>query len=226
MGTYDSFYDEDSTCPKCKTKVRRGEWQTKRLDSLFERWKKGDFLQYRRWEYIPEQERREKYEDRKFAPIIRITDEFQSDTPRLSNGKVPVYTNCEGCKAWLEAYAKITDGHFVGIVEAKANGEEKELIMVRPETTAKTLREEFERRLSHLQESCKHEKTKWMDLQWAPAHFLGMGLVCIKCEKILKTKDDTIDPKDPIFRNIEKSSKPGKKTRRSVNHDKILYGKS
>jgi len=32
-------------------------------------------------------------------------------------------------------------------------------------------------------------------------------------------------PDDPIFKNIERESKPGKKTQRSVDHDKILYNK-
>ncbi len=37
--------------------------------------------------------------------------------------------------------------------------------------------------------------------------------------------DDKAYPDDPIFRNIERASKPGKKTRWSVDHDKILYSK-
>jgi hypothetical protein len=37
--------------------------------------------------------------------------------------------------------------------------------------------------------------------------------------------DDKAYPDDPIFRNIERASKPGKKTRWSVDHDKILYRK-
>jgi hypothetical protein len=35
--------------------------------------------------------------------------------------------------------------------------------------------------------------------------------------------DDKAYPDDPIFRNIEHASKPGKKTRWSVDHDKMLY---
>ena len=38
--------------------------------------------------------------------------------------------------------------------------------------------------------------------------------------------DDKIYPDDPIFKNIERASKHGKKTQWSVDHDKILYGKS
>jgi len=34
-----------------------------------------------------------------------------------------------------------------------------------------------------------------------------------------------INPDDPIFKNIERASKPGKKTKSSVDHDKALYRK-
>jgi len=37
--------------------------------------------------------------------------------------------------------------------------------------------------------------------------------------------DDKVYPDDPIFRNIDRASKPGKKTRWSVDHDKTLYRK-
>lgn len=37
--------------------------------------------------------------------------------------------------------------------------------------------------------------------------------------------DDKVYPDDPIFRNIERPSKPGKKTRWSADHDKVLYSK-
>ena len=37
--------------------------------------------------------------------------------------------------------------------------------------------------------------------------------------------DDKAYPDDPIFRNIDRASKPGKKTRWSVDHDKMLYCK-
>jgi len=37
--------------------------------------------------------------------------------------------------------------------------------------------------------------------------------------------DDKAYPDDPIFRNIQRASKPGKKTRWSVDHDKMLYCK-
>ena len=35
--------------------------------------------------------------------------------------------------------------------------------------------------------------------------------------------DDKAYLDDPIFRNIERASNPGKKTRWSVDHDKMLY---
>jgi hypothetical protein len=37
--------------------------------------------------------------------------------------------------------------------------------------------------------------------------------------------DDKVYPDDPIFKNVERASKPGRKTRWSVDHDKILYSK-
>ncbi len=37
--------------------------------------------------------------------------------------------------------------------------------------------------------------------------------------------DDRVYPDDPIFKNIHRPSKPGKKTQWSVDHDKILYRK-
>ncbi len=108
----------------------------------------------------------------------------------MFNGKVPVHTSCDNCEAWLQAYAKVLDGRFTGIVEAEADGEEKEFVLIKPETTAKILREEFERRLTHLQESCKHDKAEWMEIEWAPGHFSGRGLVCLRCEKILQTEKE------------------------------------
>ena len=37
--------------------------------------------------------------------------------------------------------------------------------------------------------------------------------------------DDKVYPDDPIFKNIERASKPRKKTQWSIDHDKVLYGK-
>jgi len=37
--------------------------------------------------------------------------------------------------------------------------------------------------------------------------------------------DDKVYPDDPIFKNIERISKPGRKTESSVDHDKIFYSK-
>jgi hypothetical protein len=183
MGVYDSFYDQDSECPKCHVKIG-GDWQTKRLECLFGSWRKGDFLQYHKYELIPEEERKQKYGDREFGPIIRRTEEFRSDAPLLFNGKVPVHTSCRKCEAWLEAYAKIIGGLFVGIVEAEADAKEKELVVISPD--AKTLREEFEARLLHLQESCRHENAEWTDIGSAPGRPRERHFVCPKCEKILK----------------------------------------
>src|SRR5713226_4391758 len=64
--------------------------------------------------------------------------------------------------------------------------EEGELVMEGSEVTARSLREEFARRLSGLQESCKHERSDWMDFEWAPGHLAGRVRVCKRCEKILE----------------------------------------
>ncbi len=148
-------------------------------------WRKGDFLQYTKFEEVPEKGGKKK--NRRLGPFFRRTKEYVK-TPLLLNGKIPIHTFCHYCDAWLEAYAKILNGRFVGIIEVEADGEEKEFIRMPPETTAKALREEFERRLSHLRESCKHEKSRWMDIEWAPAHFSGRALVCLGCEEMLKRK--------------------------------------
>ncbi len=58
MGAFDSFYDEDSKCPMCGKTITDG-WQTKRLHRLMGSWHKGDFVQYRKLESIPEEEREE-----------------------------------------------------------------------------------------------------------------------------------------------------------------------
>jgi len=128
MGMFDSFYDEDSKCPKCHGSVIG--WQTKRLESLMAEWQKGDFFQYTRLEAIPEEERKRKYGDGSFGPFLRKTKTPVRKTPIILNGKVPVHTSCEKCKAWLEAYAKIVNGRFAGIVEAQATREEKELVVI------------------------------------------------------------------------------------------------
>ncbi len=188
MGMFDSFYDEDSKCAKCNARVTTG-WQTKRLESLFEEWRKGDFLQYRILETIPERERKRKYGNAKWAPAFRKTNKYLSNEPILHTGKVPVEAHCGNCDTWLQAYAKITNGRFVGIVEVEADGEAKELIVFKPGTTAKALREEFQRRLSHLQESCEHEKTRWVDMEWTLGLIYGRRLVCLRCEKVLKSKN-------------------------------------
>ncbi len=205
MGMYDSFYDEDSKCPKCNAKITT-DWQTKRLESMLEIWRKGDFVHYRKLKEIPEAERRRKYGERKFTPMFRHTNEYVSDAPLLFNGKVPVHTYCEKCDLRLEAYARVVAGRFTGIAETQAGGEEKEFVTIKPETTAESLREEFANRLSQLQESCKHEKTKWMFIEWAPGHVSGRGRVCLKCEKTLETRND-LEPGSPRVKNLLKKSK-------------------
>ncbi len=185
MGMFDSFRDEEAECPKCHAKVT--EWQTKDLESLGEYWDKGDFVQYRKLERIPEKERKRKCGDRPF-PLFQTSKEYLSDAPLLFNGKIPVHMSCEKCQAWLEGYAKILDGRFAGIVEAEAGVEAKQRVLIKREITAQTLRADFEKRLSQLQESCSHKRTKWMDIEWAPAHYYGKALVCLRCDKRLKMK--------------------------------------
>lgn len=99
-----------------------------------------------------------------------------------------MHTSCNNCNSWLEAYAKITNGKFDSVVEAEVDGKQKELVLIEAETTAQTLTEEFDRRLFHLQESCKHESSKWTRKERALGHGSGQVLVCLRCEKILETR--------------------------------------
>ncbi len=136
--------------------------------------------------------------ERGFLGRLKKLDEPVENEPIIDNGKVPVHRSCETCSAWLEAYAKILDGHFVGVVEVQVDGEPKELVLIKPETTAKALREEYERRLSHLQESCSHEIAEWAEMQLAPGHTYGRGRVCLRCERIMETdEEDRVDPIEP-----------------------------
>jgi hypothetical protein len=155
-----------------------------------ESWHKGDFVQYTKLEAIPEKERKTKYGDKSFAPFLRRTKEYLSDSPLILNGKVPVHTSCRNCDSWLEAYAKIINGRFDRIVEADATRDEKELVIL--PKTAKKIREEFERRLSHLQESCSHEKSRWTRMERTPGQSPKQTLVCQRCEKILEIKNPKI----------------------------------
>ncbi len=186
MGMSDSFYDEDSKCPKCHRRVKQG-WQTKRLDSLMESWHKGDFFQYTKMETIPEEERRRKYGEELLSPFLRKTKKYLQDTSLILNGKVPVHTSCENCNTWLEAYAKISDGKFDSIIGAEATREEKLLVII-PET-AKMLREEFESRLSHLRESCNHGKSKGTIMERTTRHGAIRALLCQRCDKMLEVKN-------------------------------------
>ena len=196
MGLFDSFYDEDSKCPKCNAAITGG-WQTKRLDSFLESWRKGDFLQYRKVERVPEKERKKEYRGTPFGSL-RKTNEYLSDAPLVANGKVPVHTSCDKCRTELQAYAKVTNGKFDGIVEAMIDGREKQLVLIEADTTAQTIREEFERRLSHLQESCKHENSRWTRKNLAPGQSSGQVLVCLRCEKTLDSKKLKTQKQDPI----------------------------
>ena len=155
-----------------------------------ESWHKGDFVQYTKLESIPEEERKRKCGDDPLAPFLRRTKEYLSDAPLILNGKVPVHASCGNCDSWIEAYAKITNGKFDRIVEAEATREEKELVRI-PET-AKKIREEFERRLSHLQESCSDEKSKWTRMEPTPGKGCRQTLVCQRREKILEIKNPKI----------------------------------
>jgi len=204
MGLYDSFYDEDSKCPKCKSKITT-DWQTKRLESMLESWHKGDFVQYRKLETIPERKRKRKYGDLKFASSLRHSIEFLSDAPLLLNGKVPVHTYCKKCESRLEAYARVVSGAFTGIVEIEADGKEKEFVRIRPDATARSLRQDFEDNLSHLQESCEHKKTKWMYMEWVLGPIFGQRRVCLKCEKTLETEE--FEPDNPKLKNLLKRSR-------------------
>ena len=38
--------------------------------------------------------------------------------------------------------------------------------------------------------------------------------------------DDNVLQDDPIFKNIQRASEPGEKTQWSVDHDRVLYGKT
>ncbi len=236
MGLFDTFIDEDSTCPNCKAKV--SDWQTKDLDNLMERWKKGDFVQYRKLEIITEEERKQKYPDDKFAPLRR-TKQFVSNIPLMSYGKIPVDTSCDDCEAWLEAYAIIQGGRFSGIVKIDVDGKDRDLVLIRSEKSAKELREEFEERLSSLQMSCNHEESKWQILPLSEGPFIGKMRVCVRCEKTLETisgfdehEKYEIDPNDPFFHPVpRRKTETGKKRKgrarqsRMSDHDKTLYGR-
>jgi hypothetical protein len=165
MGMFDTFHDEAAECPKCHAKVT--EWQTKDLESLGEHWNKGDFVQYHKWKAIPRSDRKREYGDGPF-PLFQSSEEYLSDAPLLFNGKVPVHMSCDKCNAWLEGYAKILDGRFAGIVEAEADVRPKPRALIKREITAATLRADYEKRLSELQESCGHKKTRWMILNGHP----------------------------------------------------------
>lgn len=175
MGLYDSFYDEDSKCPKCNAKMT-DYWQTKSLENALASWHKGDLVQYG-----------------KLAPVV-------------FNGNIPVHNSCRNCKSWLEAYARVVAGRFKGIMEIELGRKRREMVVMGPETTAESLRREFENRLSHLQESCEHEKTKWTEMKWPLGLIYGRRRVCLKCEKTLETRNE-FEPNNPRLKKLLRTSK-------------------
>ena len=52
--------------------------------------------------------------------------------------------------------------------------------------TYKKLEKAFEKEVKELQKNCPHKKTKWFDNMYAPGHFNGTVLVCLRCNKRLK----------------------------------------
>jgi hypothetical protein len=233
MGVSDTFWDEDAECSKCHSKVR--EWQSKHFQPFLENWKKGEFLQYRKMVAVPEAERRRKDGSISDLGSFRRTNKYVSDVPLLFAGKVPVHMSCGNCDAWLEAYARIVKGRFTGIVEIEADGNPKEFVSIKPKTRARDLREEFQDRLSLLQESCDHVKTQWMTVEWALGHpTLGKRLVCLKCEKILQKTEGTarLKPSTGRKRSLPKgrkfeSSLPGFNYREKLHEASgYLFGKT
>ena len=61
-------------------------------------------------------------------------------------------------------------------------------------SVAEKLREEYEKKLKALQETCPHPKTEWMRQMWAPGHMSpGEVLVCLRCEKILDRQSPQLE---------------------------------
>lgn len=71
------------------------------------------------------------------------------------------------------------------------------------ETTAKSLREDFENKLKNLQENCKHEDlSNWIEEWWAPGHITGfMVKQCNTCEKIISRKTSCWECRKEIIDN-------------------------
>ncbi len=198
MGLYDSFYDEDSKCPKCHAKVAGG-WQTKSLQSVMWSWHRGDILQYTRPETIPEGKRTRGKGGRTAAPTLQRSMEIDDDSLLIFDGKVPVLEICENCKTVLRGYARIYDARFESIVEIETDKKEIRTVII-PERTAESLRDDYERRLSQLQESCKHEKSRWTRREPIPLHPGVKVRVCLKCEKVLERKERKEIDDDDVLR--------------------------
>jgi hypothetical protein len=50
----------------------------------------------------------------------------------------------------------------------------------------KDLRDEFEKKLKELRDSCPHLESTWMDSMWAPGHPGPKVKVCNNCGKVLE----------------------------------------
>jgi len=58
---------------------------------------------------------------------------------------------------------------------------------------ARKLREEYEKKLKALQESCPHPETKWTRYMWAPGHRSPNKVrVCLRCDKILEREKRSV----------------------------------
>ena len=74
-----------------------------------ETWRKGDFFQYHKLVAVPISRRKDEF------PSLRRSTTPLRNVPIIHNGQVPVYTSCQHCRAWLDAFAVIEDGRFTGI---------------------------------------------------------------------------------------------------------------
>jgi len=74
-------------------------------------------------------------------------------------------------------------------------------------TTAKQLRDKFEKDLKQLQDNCKHEPSDWMEHVWAPSHYSGFQVKqCNNCWKIIKYKTYCISCRKEIITDEQKNS--------------------
>lgn len=89
--------------------------------------------------------------------------------------------------------------------------------------TAKSLREDYEKKLKDLQSSCNHDELSvWMDYMWAPGHYSNYKVkICNICEKqilikihcdacgkeIIYNDDDFISWKNHLCNDCQKKGK-------------------